>query len=99
MPEDRIRWSVPYPDYAPVEYTTKKILSNPKADPADPYVYTLTNVCHKMNYRENNLFRSQVKRFNDVDGKIDRRSFTGHYYVDPKTKRPRNPVGRTGSNE
>ena len=38
-----------------------------------------------------------MKRFNQVDGKIDRRSFTGYYLVDSKTKRPRNPVGRTGS--
>jgi hypothetical protein len=42
-------------------------------------------------------FRSKIDKFNQVDNKIDRKSFTGYYYVDPITKRPRNPVGRTGS--
>jgi hypothetical protein len=42
-------------------------------------------------------FRSKIRKYNQIDGKIDRRSFTGHYYVDPETKRPRNPIGRTGS--
>lgn len=42
-------------------------------------------------------FRSKITKFNQVDNKIDRRSFTGHYFVDPTTKRPRNPTGRTGS--
>ncbi len=42
-------------------------------------------------------FRSKVTKYNQIDNKIDRRSFTGHYYIDPETKRPRNPIGRTGS--
>jgi hypothetical protein len=36
VPDDRVWWNVIFPDYAPVEYSTKKILSNPKADSPDP---------------------------------------------------------------
>lgn len=36
-------------------------------------------------------------KYNQLDGKVDRRSFTGFYYIDPITNRPRNPIGRTGS--
>ena len=43
--------------------------------------------------------RLKINKFNQLDTKIDRRSFTGHYYVDPVTNRPRNPIGRTGSKE
>lgn len=35
-------------------------------------------------------------KFNQIDGKVDRRSFIGPYFVDPTTHRPQNPVGRTG---
>lgn len=42
-------------------------------------------------------FRSKITKYNQLDNKIDRRSFTGPYYTDPVTKRPRNPIGRTGS--
>lgn len=44
-------------------------------------------------------FRSKIETFNEIDKKIDRRSFTGVYYVDPLTNRPRNPMGRTGGNQ
>lgn len=33
--DDKVPWSVDFPDYKPVEYTTKKIQNNPKADPID----------------------------------------------------------------
>ena len=39
----------------------------------------------------------KITKFNQIDNKIDRRSSTGTYYIDPITKRPRNPIGRTGS--
>jgi len=34
-----------------------------------------------------------------MDNKIDRKSFTGLYHVDPITNRPQNPMGRTGGNQ
>jgi hypothetical protein len=37
-----------------------------------------------------------IENFNQLGKKNDRRSFTGHYFVDPRTNRPRNPMGRTG---
>ncbi len=43
-------------------------------------------------------FRSKIDKFNQIDNKIDRRSFTGIYHVDSITNRPRNPMGRTGGN-
>ena len=33
--DDKVPWSVDFPDYKPIEYTTKKIQNNPKADPID----------------------------------------------------------------
>ncbi|CAF1295785.1 unnamed protein product [Adineta ricciae] len=73
--DDKVPWDVDYPDYKPVEYTTSKILRNPKADSPDP---------------------SKITKYNQIDNKIDRRSFTGLYAIDPITNRPLNPIGRTG---
>jgi ADP-ribose pyrophosphatase len=41
-------------------------------------------------------FRWNIENFNKLGKKNDRRSFTGTYFVDPITNRPRNPMGRTG---
>ncbi len=35
--DDKVSWNVDFPDYKPIEYTTTKILHNPKADSNDPY--------------------------------------------------------------
>lgn len=38
VPDDKVAWSVDYPEYAPVEYTSEKVLSNPSwADPVNPW--------------------------------------------------------------
>ena len=34
--------------------------------------------------------------FNQIDGAVDRRSFEGHYRVDPSSRLPLNIKGRTG---
>jgi len=38
----------------------------------------------------------KIKHYNEIDGKIDRRSFMGEYEIDKETNRPKNPQGRTG---
>lgn len=40
--------------------------------------------------------RKTIKHFNELDGKIDRRSAMGEYDIDKETNRPKNPQGRTG---
>ncbi|CAF4488653.1 unnamed protein product [Rotaria socialis] len=59
-----------------------------------PNEYTTEKV--QRNPRADPCDPSEINKFNQLDTKIDRRSFTGHYYVDPITNRPRNPIGRTG---
>ncbi|CAF2120757.1 unnamed protein product [Rotaria magnacalcarata] len=39
---------------------------------------------------------TKIKHYNELDEKIDRRSFMGKYDIDQQTNRPRNPKGRTG---
>ncbi len=36
VPDNKVSWNVEFSDYKPVEYTTSKILHNPKADSSDP---------------------------------------------------------------
>ncbi|CAF1104204.1 unnamed protein product [Adineta steineri] len=59
-----------------------------------PYEYTTEKI--QRNPRADLADPLKIEKFNQIDKKIDRRSFTGQYYVDPKTNRPRNPNGRTG---
>lgn len=59
-----------------------------------PTEYTTTKI--QKNPKADSNDPSTITKFNQLDGKIDRRSFTGHYYIDPETNRPRNPIGRTG---
>lgn len=74
VPDDKVPWSVDWPEYKPVEYTSLKVKEKPVwADPDD--VALITN-------------------WNKLDGKIDRRSFTGDYKI--LNKMPLNPSGRTG---
>ncbi|CAF1205518.1 unnamed protein product [Rotaria magnacalcarata] len=60
-----------------------------------PNEYTTQKV--QRNPRADPCDPSKIDKFNQLDTKNDRRSFTGHYYVDPITNRPRNPIGRTGT--
>ncbi|CAF1110977.1 unnamed protein product [Rotaria sordida] len=59
-----------------------------------PVEYTTTKIQH--NPKADSSDPSKITKFNQLDNKIDRRSFTGFYYIDPITQRPRNPIGRTG---
>ncbi|CAF3054207.1 unnamed protein product [Rotaria sp. Silwood2] len=59
-----------------------------------PVEYTTTKI--QRNPKADSCDPSKITKFNQVDNKIDRRSFTGFYYIDPITQRPRNPIGRTG---
>lgn len=74
VPDDKVSWSVDWPEYKPSEYTILKILKDKPdwADENDPTKY----------------------KYNQLDGKIDRRSHLGKYEV--VDGRPRNPIGRTG---
>lgn len=83
VPDDKVQWSVDFPDYKPVEYTTQKIKDD-KPVWADPP-------------HEEPAY-DQIK-FNCVDVVIDRTSFMGNYEFLPAENgksRPRNPIGRTG---
>jgi hypothetical protein len=74
VPDDKVPWSVPFPEYTPIDYTAPVVLSKPVWADVD---ITTDNI-----------------PFNEVDGKVDRRSFEGKYdIVDGK---PLNPFGRTG---
>ncbi|CAF3868455.1 unnamed protein product [Rotaria magnacalcarata] len=59
-----------------------------------PVEYTTTKI--QRNPKADSSDPSTITKFNQLDNKIDRRSFTGSYYIDPITQRPRNPIGRTG---
>ncbi|CAF1138387.1 unnamed protein product [Rotaria sp. Silwood1] len=59
-----------------------------------PIEYTTTKI--QRNPKADPCDSSKIIKFNQIDNKIDRRSFTGFYYIDPITQRPRNPIGRTG---
>ncbi|CAF3769194.1 unnamed protein product [Rotaria sordida] len=60
----------------------------------EPFEYTAERI--RQNPKTDPIDPSKINKFNQLDKNIDRRSFTGHYYVDPITYRPRNPIGRTG---
>ncbi|CAF3802098.1 unnamed protein product [Rotaria sp. Silwood1] len=59
-----------------------------------PVEYTTEKIKH--NPKADPIDPSKINNFNQIDKKIDRTSFTGRYYVDSITNRPRNPMGRTG---
>ncbi|CAG5123899.1 unnamed protein product [Candidula unifasciata] len=78
VPDDKVPWSVPFPEYQPVYYTSKSVLDQPAwADRED-------------------ILNGRVPEWNKVDGAINRCSHMGIYTLDPETKLPRNPIGRTG---
>ncbi|GAB1864278.1 Adp-ribose mitochondrial [Camponotus japonicus] len=74
--EEKIPWTVEYPEYKPVAYTAAVLQGKPWADP--------------------DINEPTFKpRWNAIDGKVNRRSFTGNYVV-TANGHPLNPVGRTG---
>ncbi|XP_012226821.2 ADP-ribose pyrophosphatase, mitochondrial [Linepithema humile] len=76
VPDEKVPWTVEYPEYKPVAYTAAALQGKPWADPEinEP------------------IFKP---KWNAVDGKVNRRSFTGDYVVRAGGY-PLNPVGRTG---
>jgi len=78
--DSKVCWSVPFPDYAPLEYNAPVILlSRSVVAWADPDL-------NDPNFKP---------KFNESDGQINRQSFLGEYKIDPQG-RPLNPMGRTG---
>lgn len=61
----------------------------------NPTEYTAPEVEKKPVWADNPDPKT-IKKFNALDGKVDRTSLTGTYQVDEKTNRPKNPQGRTG---
>ena len=91
--DEQVPWSVRWPDYKPTEYTAPSVLKNPVwADASDAYGFLNS----PRSSPDNRSSRKSVHHYNELDGKIDRRSFMGRYEVDRETNRPRNPQGRTG---
>lgn len=78
VPDDKVKWSVKWPEYKPVSYTVDKILKDKPiwADSENPL---------------------DIKNWNLLDGKLDRRSHLGTYLVNDGY--PFNPIGRTGLRE
>jgi ADP-ribose pyrophosphatase len=76
VPDEKVSWSVDWPEYNPVEYTYPKYFEPDRPDYVDP------------------PSPLEIKNWNALDGKIDRRSQMGEYQIINGV--PRNPVGRTG---
>nr|XP_018902593.1 PREDICTED: ADP-ribose pyrophosphatase, mitochondrial [Bemisia tabaci]XP_018902594.1 PREDICTED: ADP-ribose pyrophosphatase, mitochondrial [Bemisia tabaci]XP_018902595.1 PREDICTED: ADP-ribose pyrophosphatase, mitochondrial [Bemisia tabaci] len=75
VPDEKVCWSVEWPEYKPVPYTSPKATNQPWADP--------------------DLSEPSFKpTWNQLDGDVNRKSFTGEYAIAEKA--PLNPVGRTG---
>ncbi|XP_051878375.1 ADP-ribose pyrophosphatase, mitochondrial-like isoform X2 [Pristis pectinata] len=78
--DDNVSWSREWAEYDPVDYTAECVKAGPEW--ADP------------DFRESDQLK-HAPRFNELDGRIDRRSYLGVYELD-KDNLPRNPMGRTG---
>ncbi|GFS20542.1 ADP-ribose pyrophosphatase, mitochondrial [Elysia marginata] len=85
VPDDKVPWSVPYPEYAPVDFTSDSVLKMPVWADVD-FRVAQTN--------GDKSATVQQPKWNQLDGKVNRRSHTGKYEVVNSV--PRNPVGRTG---
>jgi ADP-ribose pyrophosphatase len=81
VPDSKVSWEVPFPEYSPVYYTSKSVLDKPPwADDEDIL----------------NGKSATVPAWNKLDIGVNRGSYMGQYSLDPDTKVPRNPKGRTG---
>jgi ADP-ribose pyrophosphatase len=76
--DDKVDWKVSFPDYAPVDFTHAVVLKKPVWADPDP--------------RTEKDF--PPFKWNELDGKNDRRSHEGKYEIVDGL--PRNPRGRTG---
>lgn len=80
VPDQQVSWHSPFPEYAPTLYTAPVVASGPVWADKD----FLTDEA-----------AAAAAKWNEVDGKIDRRSFEGKYELDDHHI-PQNPLGRTG---
>ncbi|XP_059176213.1 ADP-ribose pyrophosphatase, mitochondrial-like [Physella acuta] len=77
--DDQVSWSVKFDQYEPHEYTSDTV-SGKSGKPIPEWADT---------------GKVSPKRFNTVDGDVNRISYHGTYDLDG-SDRPKNPVGRTG---
>jgi ADP-ribose pyrophosphatase len=80
VPDQQVSWQTAFTDYAPTLYTAPVVASGP--------------VWADKDFLTDKAATAAIK-WNDVDGKIDRRSFEGDYKLDEHGV-PQNPLGRTG---
>ncbi|KAK3084733.1 hypothetical protein FSP39_018106 [Pinctada imbricata] len=82
VPDDKVPWSVPFPDYKPVDYTSPGILKGP--------VYADADIGQ---LKQKGITLS----FNTLDGKINRCSHSGEYTVcDGIPRNPQGRTGLKG---
>lgn len=84
--DDDLSWEDDLEGYSPTEFTDPSVLAAPAADPHIPQSEEAEG--------EEEDWKKPTLAFNSLDGKINRKSFTGKYSV--LNGRPLNPVGRTG---
>lgn len=79
VPDEKVDWNVDWPDYNPISYTAPHLINSEKLPPwAD----------------QETVGVGFNPKWNDIDGKINRKSHMGIYEVVKNI--PRNPKGRTG---
>uniref|UniRef100_A0A0B6YT90 Nudix hydrolase domain-containing protein n=2 Tax=Arion vulgaris TaxID=1028688 RepID=A0A0B6YT90_9EUPU len=83
VPDEKVRWEVAFQEYKPVYYTSKSVLDEP------PWA-------DKENIINGNAPGGKAPQWNKLDDSVNRCSHLGNYTIDPDTKVPRNPKGRTG---
>lgn len=88
------RLQVPFPDYKPVEYTAPSVAAQPVwADvPAKIACVPEKPLCWFEIFvfccRHSHVLSAGEVKWHEVDGKVDRRSFTGKYALDPVSRLP-----------
>ncbi|XP_078332506.1 transient receptor potential cation channel subfamily M member-like 2 isoform X3 [Crassostrea virginica] len=84
VPDDKVGWEIPFPEYDPVLYEAPEVKSHPY------WADTIDLVYMKPEERIGKI------KFNEYDNKnkIDRKSYVGTYQVQDGL--PLNPAGRTG---
>lgn len=88
----------PYSDTKDIHRTTvldEKVPWTVKWDDYKPVEYTAPPVLKNPPWADDSDAK-KVQHYNQIDGKVDRRSFMGDYAVNADTNRPLNPQGRTG---
>lgn len=78
--DQHVSWSVPLPGYSPTLYTAPVVAGGP--------------VWADKDFLTDKALAAAAK-WNEIDGKIDRRSFEGKYQLNEQGV-PQNPLGRTG---